>query len=480
MARSNSIHCPKCEREIILTIAADQTDTPVICCGVLILISMPRQIVGKEIQTRFLTNERYQNLEYRGQGMNAIVLSARDKRLDRRVALKVTKFAQRMDVLLQEESAKKIAKLNHPNIPIVYELDYFYDLITGQKVDVVVMEYIDGITLNIVSPSQFFDGTYDPLTFFWSLCATLEYCHNLGYYHGDLISLANIMISMDSQAWLIDFGYSRQLDSERKPIFDLRSSDLEALVKIANLVFGVELEKQVTGEESLYSVLKTIERAIRSEEGQYTYARTFTKRYEFVKKQRRPLSPYRIIEERIFMTIHSHSSADYIITTEIDAFEPLSELRQILFFDWPVDYIELRTQAQIEINGKSSNVQIQLEDQKKEENDIIFNLIFRMPAPKEGFQRLRFSFSHPQTMNPNKDEYSQDIYTYCQRLVMQFRFPETDLPHPWVAYIQQYGERSEKVDGDDWLSINSTEKLVTCTFLDLRQYEAIHIQYGLH
>ena len=80
-----------------------------------------------------------------GAGGMGVVYRAHDQRLDRDVALKVLPAGT-----LANESARQqfrrealaLAKLNHPNVAIVYEFD------TQEGLDFLVMELISGVTLD--------------------------------------------------------------------------------------------------------------------------------------------------------------------------------------------------------------------------------------------------------------------------------------------------------------------------------------------
>jgi len=87
----------------------------------------------------------YRILEQIGAGGMGVVYRARDELLDRDVALKVLPPGA-----LANESARRqfrrgalaLAKLNHPNVAIVYEFD------SQEGLDFLVMELISGLTLD--------------------------------------------------------------------------------------------------------------------------------------------------------------------------------------------------------------------------------------------------------------------------------------------------------------------------------------------
>jgi serine/threonine protein kinase len=84
---------------------------------------------------------RYQLLSPIGKGGMGEVWKARDPRLNRDVAIKVStaRFSERF-----EREAKAIAALNHPNICQIYDVGPDY----------LVMEYIEGAHRAVLSPRR--------------------------------------------------------------------------------------------------------------------------------------------------------------------------------------------------------------------------------------------------------------------------------------------------------------------------------------
>ena len=139
-----------------------------------------------------------------GAGGMGAVYKARQKGLDRLVALKIlpeefdhdVKFALRFT-----REARTLAKLNHPNIVSVFEFgnveDIYYFL----------MEYVDGSTLrDVVRAGQL--APEHALAIVPHLCDALQYAHDQGFVHRD-IKPENILMAKDGAVKIADFGLSR-------------------------------------------------------------------------------------------------------------------------------------------------------------------------------------------------------------------------------------------------------------------------------
>src|SRR6516162_6960423 len=129
----------------------------------------------------------YEVLAPIGAGGMGEVYKARDTRLDRTVAIKVSKekFSERF-----EREARSIAALNHPNICQIYDVGPNY----------LVMEYIDGAPLKGPLP-------LDQAKYAGQICDALDAAHKKSITHRDL-KPANILITK-AGVKLLDFGLAR-------------------------------------------------------------------------------------------------------------------------------------------------------------------------------------------------------------------------------------------------------------------------------
>lgn len=142
-----------------------------------------------------------------GRGSFGIVLQGTDKRLGRKVALKVkdgSKDRSLSDDFLHE--ARSISKLDHPNIVRLLQADE-----TPEGVGYLVYEFVDGEMLDERVKRN--DYTVEECVEWISTIAdALDYAHRRGIIHRD-ISPRNIMITSDGTAKLLDFGLS-SIDEE--------------------------------------------------------------------------------------------------------------------------------------------------------------------------------------------------------------------------------------------------------------------------
>ena len=128
----------------------------------------------------------YQILAAVGSGAMGDVYQAKDTRLDRIVAIKVTReqFSERFD-----REAKAIAALNNPHVCQLHDVGPNY----------LVMEFVDGAPLHPVHTAE------KVLEIAIQIADGLAAAHAAGIIHRDL-KPANILISRDGLVKILDFG----------------------------------------------------------------------------------------------------------------------------------------------------------------------------------------------------------------------------------------------------------------------------------
>ncbi len=152
---------------------------------------------------------KYEILSILGEGAMGVVYRARDTELGRDVALKVLRGSELADRRLAERfqrEAQNAAKLKHPNIITVYEAGRDGDLLF------LAAEFVPGLPL-----SEWRTRTSAPLPtvlgVLEQVARAVHYAHENGIIHRDL-KPANILVDDRGQARLVDFGLSRDLDSD--------------------------------------------------------------------------------------------------------------------------------------------------------------------------------------------------------------------------------------------------------------------------
>lgn len=148
---------------------------------------------------------RYEIREIIGVGGMAVVYKAYDNIDDRIVAIKILKdeyltnedFKRRF-----KNESKAIAVLSHPNIVRVYNVSF------GDRLQYIVMEYVDGITLKEYIEQQGVINWKEAVHFMGQILAALQHAHDKGIVHQD-IKPQNIMLLQDGTIKVTDFGIAR-------------------------------------------------------------------------------------------------------------------------------------------------------------------------------------------------------------------------------------------------------------------------------
>src|SRR3989441_988788 len=129
-----------------------------------------------------LTLGRYQIAEQIGAGGMGVVYRARDKRLDRDVALKVLPAGSLTDQASRSRFRKEalaLSRLAHPNIAVVHDFD------TQEDTDFLVMELVPGVTLDEKLAAGPLDET-ESLRLITQLLEGLAAAHEQGVIHCDI------------------------------------------------------------------------------------------------------------------------------------------------------------------------------------------------------------------------------------------------------------------------------------------------------
>ena len=162
----------------------------------------------EELQSR-LTGYVIEAFLARG-GMGAVYRGMQTS-LERAVAIKIlppqlsehdASFAQRF-----KQEARAMAQLNHPGIVKVFD---FGEMSDGTLF--FIMEFIDGTDVGQMVARQGRLSSAHALAVTAHVCDALQYAHELGIVHRD-IKPANIMVGIDGQVKVADFGLAKSFRS---------------------------------------------------------------------------------------------------------------------------------------------------------------------------------------------------------------------------------------------------------------------------
>ncbi|RMG16171.1 MAG: serine/threonine protein kinase [Planctomycetota bacterium] len=152
----------------------------------------------------------YELLERLGSGAMGTVYKARHRKLDKLVALKLLNpsFAQDEKYVARFVlEAQAAARLNHPNVVAAYDV--------GQSGDVhyIAMEYVDGKTVKELIQRRGRLEESASIEIVLQILGALQHAHRSSLVHRD-VKPANIMITGDGVAKLLDLGLARRTDVE--------------------------------------------------------------------------------------------------------------------------------------------------------------------------------------------------------------------------------------------------------------------------
>ncbi|HVB90776.1 MAG TPA: Stk1 family PASTA domain-containing Ser/Thr kinase [Acidimicrobiales bacterium] len=162
------------------------------------------------VETPRVFSDRYELTHLIARGGMAQVYRARDRQLDRPVALKVLFPELSVDLAFVERfrrEAQAAANLSHPNIVPVFDWgeddgSYF-----------IVMEFVDGRPLSAVLRESEPLAPQQIATIGASVAAALAFAHRHGVVHRD-VKPGNVLITADGQVKVTDFGIARAMNTE--------------------------------------------------------------------------------------------------------------------------------------------------------------------------------------------------------------------------------------------------------------------------
>jgi eukaryotic-like serine/threonine-protein kinase len=152
-----------------------------------------------------LFGTRYELGEELGRGDTGVVYAVRDARLDRHIALRVidADFAPGHAGTDAIESAKILAKLEHPGVVPIYDTGtlpdgrvyYAMRLVRGERLDAFLARE---------------DSLMERLRVFQKVCDAVAFAHQCGIIHRDL-KPQNVMVGSFGEVFVIDWGVAEWL-----------------------------------------------------------------------------------------------------------------------------------------------------------------------------------------------------------------------------------------------------------------------------
>lgn len=171
----------------------------------------------------------YECFEELGRGGMGVVYRARQKSLDRVVALKIAiagSAASRSDLARFRSEAETAAQLNHPNIVPVYDVG------EHDGVPFFTMRFVPGTTLAQRAadgplPSRMAAGILAPVA------RAIAKAHQVGVLHRDL-KPSNILIDTEGRPYVSDFGLAKRLVAE--PLGQARTQPFHQLTQAGAII----------------------------------------------------------------------------------------------------------------------------------------------------------------------------------------------------------------------------------------------------
>jgi serine/threonine protein kinase/tetratricopeptide (TPR) repeat protein len=160
------------------------------------------------LQAGMVLGERYEILKPLGEGGMGAVYKARDRELDRLVALKVIRpeLAGHPEILRRFKQELILARqVTHKNVIRIFDLG----MADGRKF--ITMEFVEGRDLKSILVERGKLPAEEVVPIVQQICRGLEAAHTEGVVHRDL-KPQNIMVDAQGRVWVMDFGLARSTE----------------------------------------------------------------------------------------------------------------------------------------------------------------------------------------------------------------------------------------------------------------------------
>jgi len=163
----------------------------------------------KPLEAGAVLADRYEIVKLLGEGGMGAVYRARDRELDREVALKVIRpeLARNAQVLGRFKQELILARqVTHRNIIRIFDLG------SDRGTRFITMEYIEGEDLSVILARRGKLPATEAAAIIRQACLGLEVAHAEGVVHRDL-KPHNIMLDQQGKVSVMDFGIARSVDA---------------------------------------------------------------------------------------------------------------------------------------------------------------------------------------------------------------------------------------------------------------------------
>ena len=167
-------------------------------------------VSGPLLQAGDVLGGRYEILQLLGEGGMGAVYKARDRELDRPVALKLIRpeLASSPSILARFKQELLLSRqVTHKNVIRIYDLG------DADGVKFITMEFVEGRDLRALIQEKKKFSPEEAVEIMQQVCQALEAAHNVGVIHRDL-KPQNIMREDSGRILVMDFGLARTVEGD--------------------------------------------------------------------------------------------------------------------------------------------------------------------------------------------------------------------------------------------------------------------------